>query len=349
MILGPLAGVFVDRWDRRLTMIACDVVRALLVLAVPYAFEINIGLVYATAFAISTVTLLFRPAKTAVIPAVAGERDLVAANSALAVPETAADLIGFPIAGVIVTALSGVLGAAFVLDAATYVVSGILVWAMILPRQVEEVAEKLSVRAVGRELREGFAFLWGESALLANTLLSTLAQVAVGAEIVVSLLYAKDVVDRGSMSFEQMYSLLLTAIAVGSVSAGIIVGAIGDRIAKGPMVIAGYIGMGLSLVAAGLTRDPAVAMIAFFVCGASNIIFIIPTVTLFQERTPQRLMGRVVSSRQALVFGAIAASMGLSGYFAGIIGPAQVLIISGAICAGAGLIGIAIPAMRNAR
>ena len=53
------------------------------------------------------------------------------------------------------------------------------------------------------------------------------------------------------------------------------------------------------------------------------MVFIIPTVTLFQELTPQRLMGRVVSSRQALVFGSIAASMALSGYLAGVIGPAS--------------------------
>ena len=159
----------------------------------------------------------------------------------------------------------------------------------------------------------------------------------------------RDVGYRGAMSFEQMYSLLLTSIAVGSVLAGIAVGAIGERIAKGPMVIAGFIGMGLSLVLAGLVRDPILAMLAFFFTGAFNMIFIIPTVTLFQERTPQRLMGRVVSSRQALVFGSIAASMGLSGYLAGIIGAAEVLVISGAICAGAGLVGILVPAMRNAR
>ena len=349
VVLGPLAGVMVDRWDRRRTMIACDVVRAGLVLLVPLAFDVHIGFVYALAFLIATVTLLFRPAKTAVIPAVVGDRDLVAANSALSVPETAADLIGFPVAGLIVTALSSVIGAAFVLDAATYVVSAVLIWAMILPRQVEAPSERMSVAAVWREMREGFGFLWREPALLSNTLLSTVAQVAVGAEIVVSLLYARDVVDRGTMSFEQMYSLLLTSIAVGSVLAGIAVGAIGERIAKGPMVIAGFIGMGLSLVLAGLVRDPLLAMLAFFFTGAFNMIFIIPTVTLFQERTPQRLMGRVVSSRQALVFGSIAASMGLSGYLAGIIGPAEVLVVSGAICAGAGLVGILIPAMRNAR
>ena len=146
-----------------------------------------------------------------------------------------------------------------------------------------------------------------------------------------------------------MYALLLTAIAVGSVLAGITVGGIGDRLPKGPMVIVGFIGMGLSLVLAGLVTDPIVAIFAFFGSGAFNMVFIIPTVTLFQELTPQRLMGRVVSSRQALVFGSIAASMALSGYLAGIIGPASVLVVSGAICAAAGVIGILIPPMRNAR
>jgi MFS family permease len=346
--LGPLAGVLVDRWDRRRTMIACDLVRAALVLAVPVAFEVHIGLVYAIAFAIATVTLLFRPAKTAIIPAVVGDRDLVTANSAMSVPETAADLIGFPIAGMIVTALSAVLGAAFVLDAGTYVVSAVLLWAMILPRQVAESAEHISIRGLWREMAEGFGFLWRQPALLSNTLLSTVAQVAVGAEIVVSLLYARDVVARGALSFEQMYALLLTAIAVGSVLAGITVGAIGDRFPKGPMVIAGFIGMGLALAVAGLVTDPILAIIAFFVVGAFNMVFIIPTVTLFQELTPQRLMGRVVASRQALVFGSIAASMGLSGYLAGIIGPASVLVVSGAICAAAGAVGLLLPAARNA-
>jgi MFS family permease len=349
VFFGPIAGVLVDRWDRRRTMIACDVIRAALVLAVPLAFEVHIYLVYAIAFALATVTLFFRPAKTAVIPAVAGERDLVAANSALAVPETAADLIGFPIAGLIVTALSSVVGAAFVLDAGTYIVSGVLLWAMILPRQLPEAVERFSIGAVWRELGEGFGFLWRQPVLLSNTLLSTVAQVAVGAEIVVSLLYAESVVDRGVLSFEQMYAFLLTALAVGSVLAGIVVGAIGHRFPKGPMVIVGYLGMGLSLALAGLVVDPILAIVAFFGVGAFNMVFIIPTVTLFQELTPQRLMGRVVSSRQSLVFGSIAASMGLSGWLAGIIGPASVLVISGAICAGAGAVGILIPALRDAR
>ena len=87
----------------------------------------------------------------------------------------------------------------------------------------------------------------------------------------------------------------------------------------------------------------------FFVTGLSNMLFIVPTITLFQQLTPQRLMGRVVSSRQALVFGAIAVSMGLSGWLSDLIGADAVLIVAGAICALAGASALLIAPMRNAR
>ncbi|MGI8930456.1 MAG: hypothetical protein ACR2F5_04025, partial [Candidatus Limnocylindria bacterium] len=139
------------------------------------------------------------------------------------------------------------------------------------------------------------------------------------------------------------------AIALGSVIGGIGVGAIGDRLPKGPMVIAGFIGMGLALVAAGLVTHPLAAISIFFVVGLTNMLFIIPTITLFQQRTPGRLMGRVVSSRQALVFGAIAASMAVSGILSDTIGAGTVLVLFGGVCAAAGVIGILLPPMRNAR
>ena len=273
----------------------------------------------------------------------------MAANSAMSVPETAADLIGFPVAGLIVTALARSSARRSCSMPATYVVSAVLIWAMILPRQVATPSERLSLGTCGGRCARASPSC-GTSRCCSRTRCSRpwprwrsaprswSASSTPGTSSTVA-----------PVSFEQMYALLLTAIAVGSVIAGIAVGAIGDRLPKGPLVIAGFIGMGLSLVAAGLVTDPLAGHRAFFFTGAANMLFIIPTITLFQQRTPQRLMGRVVSSRQALVFGSIAASMGLSGWLAGIIGPAEVLILSGGICAAAGVIGIAVPAMRNAR
>ena len=130
VLLGPLAGALVDRWDRRMTMIVCDVVRAGLVLLVPLVVGISMWMVYAVAFAVATVGLLFRPAKNAVVPAIVREDQLVTANSASSINETIADLIGYPIAAAIVATLAGIIGAAFVLDAGTYLVSALLLYGM---------------------------------------------------------------------------------------------------------------------------------------------------------------------------------------------------------------------------
>ena len=103
------------------------------------------------------------------------------------------------------------------------------------------------------------------------------------------------------------------------------------------------------MIAAGLTTIAQVAIALFFAIGVANMLYLVPTITLFQERTPQRLFGRVVSSRQALTFGAMALSMGAAGYLAGIIGAAAVLMLGGGLIAVAGLGGLLLPAMREAR
>jgi MFS family permease len=348
VFLGPLAGALVDRWDRRRTMIVCDLVRAGLVLLVPLVIDVHIGLVYAIALVVATVGLLFRPAKTAIVPLIVDEERLVTANSASSVNETLADLLGYPVAAAIVASLAGLIGAAFVLDSATYVVSAFLIWAMAVPRQ-ELNADPFSVRAVWREMAEGWRFLTHQAELLANTVVSTVAQLAFGAEIVCSLIYAQSVLDQAVLPFPQNYGWLMASLGLGSVVGGVAIGWLAADAPKGPMTIAGFIGLGAAMVGVGLTTSPQVAIALFFAIGVANMLYLVPTITLFQELTPQRLFGRVVSSRQALTFGAMALSMGLAGWLAGILGAATVLMLGGGLIAVAGLGGLLVPAMRNAR
>jgi MFS family permease len=348
VVLGPLAGALVDRWDRRATMIVCDVIRAGLVLLVPVAVGISMWMVYVLAFLVATVGLLFRPAKAAVVPAIVSEEQLVTANSASSMSETLADLLGYPVAAVIVAALASLIGAAFVLDAGTYLVSALLIWGMTVPQQ-ELNAERFSAGAIWREMVEGWNFLTRQAELLANTVVSTIAQLAFGAEIVCSFLYAKEVLDQSFLPFPENYGWMASALGLGSVLGGLVIGSVATRTPKGPMTIGGFILLGISLLAAGLVRNPYAAIGLFFMIGVANMLYLVPTITLFQERTPQRLFGRVVSSRQALTFGAMALSQGLAGYLAGIIGSAEVLMLGGGLIAAAGLIGIFVPAMRNAR
>jgi MFS family permease len=348
VFLGPLAGALVDRWDRRTTMIACDVVRAGLVLLVPVVINVQIWLVYLVALAVATVGLLFRPAKNAIVPLIVDEDRLVTANSASSINETLADLLGYPVAAAIVAGLKGLIGAAFVLDSATYVVSGVLIWGMVVPAE-KLSTEPFSIRAILREMAEGWHFLTHQAELLANTVVSTVAQLAFGAEIVCSLVYAERVLDQSFLPFPENYGWLMASLGLGSVVGGVAIGWFAPNAPKGPMTIAGFIGLGAAMVAAGLTTSAQVAIVLFFAIGVANMLYLVPTITLFQERTPQRLFGRVVSSRQALTFGAMAVSMGAAGYLAGVIGAAAVLMLGGGLIAVAGIGGLLVPAMREAR
>lgn len=352
VILGPIAGALADRWDRRRTMIVCDVLRAGLVLLVPLVININIGLVYAVAFAVATVSLVFRPAKVAIIPLITEERDLVTANSSITLTETVADLLGFPAAGLMVAALSGLIGVAFVVDSASYIVSGLLLSIMAL-NVASPVTERLSLASVWKDMRDGWQFLRGQAELFSNTVVSAFSQVAVGAQIACTLVYAKTVLEQRVVDYPVNYTLLLAAIGLGSIVGGLVIGALADRFPKGPMAIVGFATFGLLFAAIGFVRDPIIAIALFFLAGAANMVFLIPNITLFQQRTPQQMMARVVSSRQAIVYAVMAASMAGAGWLAEALGPADgpaiVLGIGGAVCAAAAGVAVFVPSVRNAR
>jgi predicted MFS family arabinose efflux permease len=304
--------------------------------------------VYAVAFAVATIGLLFRPAKNAIVPAIVKDDQLVTANSASSVNETVADLLGYPFAAAIVATLAGLIGAAFVLDAGTYLVSALLIYGMSVPRE-DLSTEPFAVRAIWREMAEGWNFLTHQAELLSNTVISTVAQLAFGAEIVCSIIYAKEVLEQRLLPFPENYGWMMSSLGLGSVIGGLVIGGWATRARKGPMTIAGFVLLGAALAGAGLVRHPYAAIGLFFLIGVANMLYLVPTITLFQERTPQRLFGRVVSTRQALTYGAMALSMALAGWATGIIGAAEVMMIGGGLIVVAGLIGAFIPAMRDAR
>ena len=345
-LLGPVAGALVDRWNHKWTMVVSDFVRAGLVVVVPFAIEIDVRLVYVIAFVIATVTLVFRPAKNAAIPMVVDDEDLLTANSATSASETLADLVGYPVAGVLVASLGGLIGAAFFLDAATYIVSALFIWAMAIPA----VAGAVTVRttSIWSEMLDGMRFLLRQRELLANTAVSVVAQVAVGTEIALTLVYALSVLEHDVIGYPQNYAFMQAAIGLGSLLGGVAVGGFAVRYRKGRLATLGFVSFGLLMVAVGLVRDPLVAIALFFALGIANMLFIIPNMTLFQQRTPQKLMGRVVSTRAALVFGVMTASMAASGALAAVLGPGLVFILAGSVCALAGLAGLLFPAMRDA-
>ncbi len=352
LVLGPIAGTFVDRWEHKSVMIASDLIRAGLVLVLPFAAMANVWLVYPLVFAITAVSLFFRPAKTAIIPRIVREDDVMAASSATWTADTLADIIGFPLAGLFVAALGATpatLGLAFFADSATYVLSALLLVgisvAPIVRKQVPRVGSAL--RVFFDELAEGWQFLRGKPALFQNTVISIVAQLSTGATLALTVVYARDVLSPEYIAYPQNYAAIETAIGVGNLIGGIAVGALGARTHKGWLIVAGFIVMGLGVTVMGLTGNVFLALIAAFFVGTANLVWIVPTQTLFIEMTPVELLGRVIAFRGSFVFGAMTLAMGVAGIFAESVSAGIVIAGFGLLTVLGGVIGAILPAVRN--
>src|SRR5436309_600162 len=132
LLLGSVAGVFVDRWDRRRTMIAADVSRAAIMLPLLLVRSPErVWIVYLVAFLEAAIAQFFLPAKSAIIPRLVGEEDLLPANSLNSLSDSLTRLVGPALGG----ALFGLLGLASVvyLDSLSFLVSGLAIALIAVP------------------------------------------------------------------------------------------------------------------------------------------------------------------------------------------------------------------------
>jgi DHA3 family macrolide efflux protein-like MFS transporter len=352
IVLGPIAGTFVDRWEHKRVMIAADLIRAVLVLAIPFAASQNVALVYPLVFAVTAVSMFFRPAKIAFLPRIVKEDDFMAASSATWTADNLADIVGYPLAGLFVAFLGGVssqLALAFFADSATYVLSAILI-ATIAVAPITRTAAKATagaLRTFANEVAEGWRFLRTRAALFQNTLISVVAQMTVGVQLALTVVYARDTLDGSIIPYPQNYAAIDTAIGIGSLVGGLAVGLVSARFPKGRLVVGGFIVFGLMTVVMGLTSNVVLALSAASIVGVANLVFIIPTQTIFYEMTPNELMGRVLAIRSTLVFGAMTLAMGVASVVAEDVNAGLVIAGFGVLTVVAGVIGAFLPAVRD--
>ena len=348
LLLSPIAGTFVDRWDHKEVMVVSDILRGAIVLVLPIAAITNIILVYPLIFLVTSISVFFRPARVAILPQIVPEEDLLSANSALWVGETIADIIGYPLAGLFVALLGSAVPIAFWVDAATYLASAGLIATIVVQARVASGGGDEERLGFFGELNAGWQFLRGETVLLANTLQGAAGQFSLGIAIALTPSFVQATFSGSGFGWQAAYGFLETGLGVGNLIGGFVIGLIGARFAKGRMVIVGYAFWGLLIVFFALTNNLAVAIGLSFGLGVANMIFIIPSQTLFQERTPPELMGRVVGIRFALVFGSMTIAMLLGSVLGQVLGPGVVIGAFGLVTMAAGLAGWLVPAVRHA-
>ena len=238
---------------------------------------------------------------------------------------------------------------AFFADSATYVLSAILLATIAVApiTRTAAVATAGALRTFSHQLAEGWHFLRRHAALFQNTIISVVAQMTVGVQLALTVVYARDTLDGSIIGYPQNFAAIETAIGVGSLIGGLAVGLVTARFKKGWLVIGGFVVFGLATVVFGLTSNIVLALLAASIVGVANLVFIIPTQTIFYEMTPNELMGRVLAIRSTLVFGAMTLAMGLASVVAEDVNAGLVIAGFGLLTTLAGIVGAFLPAVRN--
>jgi MFS family permease len=205
-----------------------------------------------------------------------------------------------------------------------------------------------SAGSVLRDLKAGWHFLRRETVLLANTIQGTVGQFAVGVFTVASIVLARDITMTPGDEYRATYAFMETAIGLGNLIGGFALGLITTRVQKGRLIIAAYIAFGAMLFVVGNVSSVLLVLGLLFGMGIANMAFIIPSQTLFQERTPADMMARVVSFRFAIVFGGMSIAMAVGGLLVSAFGPGPVIAAAGLISMAAGFGGLLVKQLREA-
>ncbi|MGI8588265.1 MAG: MFS transporter [Chloroflexia bacterium] len=344
LVFGVLAGVFVDRWDRRYTMIGADLVRAALTLAlIPAFLAQNLWLVYALAFALAAFGTLFNPAKGALIPTLVPAEQLTAANALAQTSQMLSTLIGPALAGATFALVgAGNQWVAFVVDAVSFLVSALAVWLIPAARRtVPRAAARPDDHPVARVWQE---LLVGLRALVLNRTMATLSLVfavtmlGIGAFNVLWVVFLKTGFGFQTTELAWRLSLIDIAFSAGMILASFVVGNFLAHTVPKWFIVWGLLVAGLGMIPLGYLSSYWAVMAVMFLVG----VFVAPintgTSTLMQIVVPNSQLGRVGAGVGTVADTATLLSMSLAGVLGALLGIPMVFLLGGALCAGAGIL-----------
>jgi MFS family permease len=347
LLFGSLGGVFADRWDRRRTMIAADLLRAgllLLLLAVRSAEWLWV--IYLVVFVESSVGQFFNPAKNALIPHLVAERDLMPANALNTLSVEITRLVGAPLGGVLIVLLG--FESVILLDSASYLLSALLIALVVAPPSApadEAPAPARSpVAAVWSDLVDGLRLV-ARQRWLAGLFLA-LGAAMLGQGIVNALLVPwVDQVLRGDA---QVFGWIVTAQGVGGLLGGLVIGRIGRLLAPAwIMSVSAWSMAALILVIVNVPVLPLVLALVALV-GLPAVAFFVTESTLIQSGVADQYRGRVFGAygtTQALM---MLIGMGLASALADSVGVLPLLDLVGGLYVLAGFVILAMVGHRAA-
>lgn len=329
---GLLAGVYVDRLDRKRILIFADLLRGLLVLGFTLVgARDQIGLLYLIGFAQATVGTFFTPARGALTPQLVPRAGLLAANSLAQTSRIICGLLGTAAAGVLIGTL-GVFWPAFTLDALTFFISALLVSRIAAASGSAAREGPGDGRTILRQLGDGLKLIVHTRALLGILVVTSVTMLGLGA---VNVLFVPLMVNELKVP-TTWFGALEFAQTAGMVLSGGVVALLAARFKPPGMVCVGAMALGVAIGLLSLATSIWHVLPMLFVVGAIVTPLQASIATLSQISVADDVRGRIGASLNTLVTTASLISMALAGILGDLIGVRNVFVVAGGmgVCAG---------------
>ena len=323
-LIGPVAGVFVDRWNVKRTMIASDLIRAALALAL--VFAATLGQVYAILFLLSAVSTFFVPAQTVTLRTIVPPEGLLAANTLIQQAFQVMRIISPALAG----AMVGWFGASscYYLDTLSFIFSAAMIATLVIAREPAAPSkESHRLKSVLTDLLAGLKFIFTHPTISFVILAMAAGMFAVSCFGPLIAVYVRDELQANSLAFGIINSL----IGVGMIGGTLLISRFGQGVSKTRLSLWGLSTMGGFVVVMAAFKTIAAASVGMFGLGVGVLFVIVSAQTIMQGQTPMEMVGRVSSSFMSVLSIAQLVGLVISGSLAQALGIRNLFFASAAM------------------
>lgn len=331
VVLGPLIGVYADRMHRRRILIAADLIRATVLAAMPLLLLrgwLDMNMLYVLAVALGIGDTWFDVAYGSYLPLVIGRERLVEGHSKLQISQSAAEVAGPGVSGLVIQAIGIQIG--LLIDAASFVFSALFIHSISSEEPAPDPRGTAKASSVWRDLKDGVVFLFGQSLLRGLTIRLAIWQFTSSGVLAMLMLFVTKYLRLEAAQI----GLLLSAIGVGVFAGANLAERISKQLGVGYTIALANLGGAFALLAVPLSpklHAGAVVLlaIALFVYGFCQINYYINNASLRQAITPDGMLGRVGAGSRTVALTMHGLGAAATGMLGAQIGLAPALLVIG--------------------
>ena len=335
IFIGPFAGVYVDRLDRRRIMLFGNVAQAIAATVLLVGGEsFGIWLAMAVLLVQSSLYAIYSPAESALLPTVVDEEHLVTANALNSLNDNIARIAG-PLIGALVYAWFGIRGIALA-NMASFLGSAVLVGMVSLAvaaRSQSGIDVAATSESIWRSMRTGASVVWHSSVLRSLFMIELLIVLADGPLTAMLAPFVRQTLDRTNADF----GVLLSVRGVAGVAGGFVIAHVAHKFRNDRMMGACLLVIGVGVVAIAIIQNYPLTLVIMVLGGPAIVGMNTTFITMLQRNSEDRVRGRIFALLGAFSGVIFLMSTVIGSVATKVMSPPTIMLISGLTYTAAGI------------